>query len=409
MKVSGRRLLAVVAALIALAMIAAGCSGGGSTTGGSSSTGATAGKTISIGVGAPITDGAVALGKGMVRSTQLAAKQANEMQEVKDLGITFAVVEGDDKGDPTTGGNVATQFVSNPTLVGVMGHLNSGVTRVAVKIYNQANIVEISPANTLVDMTQMGMTNYFRTCANDGVQGAQDANYATMDAKKKAAYVVDDSTPYGVGLADEYVKQFEKNGGKVLGREKTTDKDTDFKALVTKIKAAKPDVVFYAGIYNSGALFAKQLKEGGVTALFTSGDGCKDPEFVKLAGVGNASGDVISSMGLPISELPLAQKFRADYLVAYPAEKDLAAYDLQSYDAANAIIKAVISVAKTMGADKVTTTEGKKAVIAAVAKSDFEGVTGKVQFDSKGDTLNKSITLYSITATGTFVPAKMVK
>jgi branched-chain amino acid transport system substrate-binding protein len=299
--------------------------------------------------------------------------------------------------------------VSNPTLVGVMGHLNSGVTRVAVKIYNQANVVQISPANTLVEMTQMGMTNYFRTCANDGVQGAQDANYATTDAKKKAAYVVDDSTPYGVGLADEYVKQFAKNGGKVLGREKTTDKDTDFKALVTKIKAAKPDVVFYAGIYNSGALFAKQLKEGGVTALFTSGDGCKDPEFVKLAGVANASGDVISSMGLPISELPLAQKFRADYLVAYPAEKDLAAYDLQSYDAANAIIKAVISVAKTMGADKVTTTDGKKAIIAAVAKSDFEGVTGRVQFDSKGDTLNKSITLYSITATGTFTPAKMVK
>jgi branched-chain amino acid transport system substrate-binding protein len=399
-----KKYVALVAVLVILAMTVTACSGGTSSTAG----GAKATTKVAIGVGAPLTDGAVALGKGMVRATKLAVKEANASQEVKDLGITFEVVEGDDKGDPTTGGNVATQFASNPNLVGVMGHLNSGVTRVAVKIYNQANIVQISPANTLVEMTQMGMTNYFRTCANDGVQGAQDADYAFKDLSKKVAYVVDDSTPYGVGLADEFVKEFEKAGGKVVSREKTADKDTDFKALVTKIKAANPDIVFYGGIYNAGALFAKQLKEGGVTALFMSGDGCKDPEFVKLAGIDVAKGDMISSMGLPISELPLAQKFQVAYKAEYPSD-ELAAYDLQSYDAAKAIIKAIVVVAKAQGSDKVTTTEGKKAIIAAVAKSDFAGVTGIVKFDSKGDTLNKSITIYKIADDGTFSVAKFVK
>lgn len=400
MKVS-KKLLAVVAVLAALAMIATGC-------GGATTPGATKGQVVTIGIGAPLTDGAVALGKGMVRGTNLAVKQANESQEVKDLGITIATVEGDDKGDPTTGGNVATQFVSNPTLVGVMGHLNSGVTRVAVKIYNQGNVVQVSPANTAIDLTQMGMTNYFRVCTNDAVQGAQGADYAFKDAGKKSAYVVDDSTVYGVGLADEWSKQFAVDGGELLGREKSTDKDKDFKALVSKIKAANPEMVFYGGIYNSGALLSKQLKEGGVKVPMMAGDGIYDPEYIKLAGVENAKGDWGTSVGLPMSELPKAQEFETAFKAEYAGEA-IAAYDLQSYDAANAIIKAIVSVAKTMGADKVTTTDGKKAVIAAVAASDFDGVTGKVQFDANGDTTNKAISVYVVDDTGKWATAKFVQ
>jgi branched-chain amino acid transport system substrate-binding protein len=382
--------LVVVLALVALAVT--GC-------GGTASKGAT---TVTIGIGAPLTDGAVALGKGMVRGTVLAVKQANATQEVKDLGLTIATVEGDDKGDPTTGGNVATQFVSNPSLVGVMGTLNSGVTRVAVKIYKQGNVVQVSPANTAVDLTTMGNENYFRVCTVDSVQGPFAADYAFKDAGKKAAFVVDDSTVYGVGLADEWAKQFEKDGGKILGREKSGDKDTDFKALVTKIKSTNPDIVYYGGIYNSGALLSKQIKEGGLAVPVMSGDGSFDPEWIKLAGTQAAEGDMASNVGLPVDLMPKGQDFMAAYKAEFPNDVP-AAYDAYSYDAANVIIKAIIQVAKDMGADKVTTTEGKKAIIAAVAKTDFEGVTGQVKFDSKGDTLNKTITVYAVKG-GKWVP-----
>lgn len=389
-----RKLLTLVLALMMVGSLVAGCAGDDGETaegeGGSTET-----VKVVIGVGAPLTDGAVALGEGMVRGTKLAVADANESQELKDLGIEIEVVEGDDKGDPTTGGNVATQFVSNPNLVGVMGHLNSGVTRVAVKIYNQGGVVQVSPANTAVDLTQMGMDNYFRVCATDDVQGPVAADYAFKDLGKKAAYVVDDSTPYGVGLADEWAKQFEANGGKVLGREKTSDKDTDFKALVSKIKSLNPDLVYYGGIYNSGALLSKQLKEGGVSVPTMAGDGCFDPEWIKIAGAANAEGDMASNIGLPLDSMPKGQDFLAASKEMFPGEEP-AAYDAYSYDAATTIIKGIIAAAKELGADKVTTAEGKAAIIAAIKGTDFEGVTGQVKFDEKGDTLNKKITVYGV-------------
>jgi branched-chain amino acid transport system substrate-binding protein len=379
----------LIAVLATVALVVTGCGGGGGTTDGGKAV------TVTIGIGAPISDGAVALGKGMVRGTNLAVKQANESQEIKDLGIVLKTVEGDDKGDPTTGGTVATQFTSNPSLVGVMGHLNSGVTRVAVKIYNQAN----------VDLTTMGMANYFRVCTMDSVQGPAGADYAFKTAGKKKAFVVDDSTVYGVGLADEWEKQFKADGGTSAGREKTGDKDTDFKALVTKIKSAGVDIVYYGGIYNSGALLSKQMKEGGVAVPLMGGDGLFDGEFIKLAGAANATGDLCTSVGLPLEQMPKGVDFKSAFEKEYPGEA-IAAYDAYSYDAANVIIKGIIAAAKELGADKVTTTDGKKAIIAAVAKTDFEGVTGKVQFDSKGDTTNKAITVYVVGADGAWAPAK---
>jgi len=395
-----RSYVSLIAVLAAVALVVTGCSTGGNTAGGGGKA-----VTVTIGIGAPLSDGAVALGKGMVRGANLAVKQANESKEIKDLGIVLQTVEGDDKGDPTTGGNVATQFTSNPSLVGVMGHLNSGVTRVAVKIYNQANVVQVSPANTAVDLTQMGMANYFRVCATDDVQGPVAADYAFKDAGLKTAFVVDDSTVYGTGLADEWAKQFEADGGTIAGREKTGDKDTDFKALVSNIKSKNVAIVYYGGIYNSGALLSKQMKEGGVNVPLMGGDGIFDAEYVKLAGAEQAKGDFATSVGLPLDLMPKGQDFKAAFEAEYPGEA-IAAYDAYSYDAANVIIKGIIAAAKELGADKVTTTDGKKAIIAAVAKTAFDGVTGKVEFDAKGDTTNKAITVYVVGADGTWGPVK---
>jgi len=394
--VKARKYMAIAALLAAVALVVTGC-GGPATTGGTKTT-------VTIGIGAPLTDGAVALGKGMVNGANLAVAQANETSEVQDLGLVIATVNGDDKGDPATGGTVATQFAANPTLVGVMGHLNSGVTRVAVKIYNAANIVQVSPANTAVDLTQMGMTNYFRVCTIDSVQGPAGADYSFKTAGKKIAYVVDDSTPYGEGLAAAWAQQFTADGGTVAGTAKTTDKQTDFKSLVTTIKSKSVDIVYYGGMYNAGALLSKQMKEGSVAVPLMGGDGMFDPEYIKLAGAANATGDFATSVGLPLAQLPQGQAFKAAFDAAYPGQ-EIAAYDAYSFDAANVIIKAIISVAKSMGVDKVATTDGKKAIIAAVAATDLEGVTGQVKFDANGDTLNKAITVYVVGADGTWGPA----
>jgi branched-chain amino acid transport system substrate-binding protein len=396
MEVRMRKVLSVA---LALALVAAftlplGCqpTGGG---------GGAAGTTVKLGFGAPLTQGAVALGKGMQRGVELAVKDFNE-GEGKAAGITVEIVVVDDQGDPKTGVTVANQLASDPAVIGVVGHLNSGVSIPASVVYQKANLVQVSPASTNPDLTNRGLKNVFRTCTIDPVQGAFAAERALKDLGFKTAFVVDDSTPYGTGLADEFEKNFKAGGGTSVGREKTGDKDTDFSALVTKIKAAKPDVLYYGGIYNAGALLAKQAKEGGVTGMFFSGDGIFAADFIKLAGAKNAEGDYATSVGLPLDEQPKGQEYKTKFEAAYPGE-EIQAYDTYAYDAANVILSAMASVAKASGADKLTTTESKQAIIAAVATTDMQGVTGAVKFDEKGDTLNKAITLYVVKG-GEWVP-----
>jgi branched-chain amino acid transport system substrate-binding protein len=386
----GKRLFALIAVGAMVALVLAGCAGGGTapTTGGTS--GGTT--TVKLGIGAPITQGATALGLGMERGAKLAI--LDNADALKAAGLVMEPFTGDDQGDPKTGVNVANQFASDSAVVGIMGHLNSGVSIPGSKVYNKANLVMISPASTNPALTQQGFTNVFRVCTIDSVQGPSAADSAS-DMGFKTAVVIDDSTPYGVGLADEFAKEFAAKGGTVLSREKTSDKDTDFKALVTKIKDKNPALIYYGGIYNAGALLSKQSKEAGMKAPLMGGDGLYDSTYIKLAGEKAAEGDFATSVGLPLSQLAKGKEFEANFKKNYPNE-EIAAYDAYSYDAADVIIKAAIAVAKEKGGASLLTPEGKKAIIAAVAKTSTEGVTGAIAFDAKGDTTNKAITMYVV-------------
>jgi branched-chain amino acid transport system substrate-binding protein len=386
MKVSKKRLLAAVGVLVAVAMVGTGCSGG------TSSSGPTE---VKIGIGAPLTAGATALGQGMQRGAMLAIEQANASSTVTAAGLKFTGVPGDDQGDPKTGNTVANTFASDPALVGVMGHLNSGVSIPASKVYAQHKIVMISPASTNPALTAQGLSNTFRVCTTDAVQGPAAASFAFKLLGLKVAYVVDDSTPYGEGLASAFATAFQAAGGKVVGTAKTSDKDTDFTALVTKIKGTNPDFIYYGGIYNAGALFAKQAKDGGIKGPFMGGDGLFDDQFIKLAGAPAAEGDFATSVGYPTDKLPAGQAFIADYSKKYPGQKQ-AAYDAYAYDATNVIISAVIKAAASVGADKITSPAGRDEIIKDVAATNVTGVTGPIAFDSKGDTTNKAITLYTV-------------
>lgn len=392
MKVRNTRAFAAVAALAVIALAVTGC--GGAKAGGSETAGG-AGKVIKIGIGAPLTAGSVAQGQGIERGVRLALKQASESPEAKELGITFEGVAGDDQGDPKTGVTIANTFVSDQDLLGVVGHLNSGVTIPASKVYNDAKVVVISPAATNPALTTQGFNNVFRTCTIDSVQGPTGADAAIAEKiGAKKVVVVDDSTPYGEGLAAEFAKEFEAKGGEVLFAEKTSDKDSDFNALSTKIKAAGPDLVYYGGTYNAGALLSKQMKAAGVNVPLMGGDGLYDPEYVNLAG-GDSEGDLCTSVGLPISELANGQAFADAYAAEYP-ENEIGAYDAYSYDASMVITDAILKVAKEQGADKIASPAARDAIIAAVAATNKDGVTGKVAFDANGDTLNKAITVYRV-------------
>jgi len=211
----------------------------------------------------------------------------------------------------------------------------------------------------------------------------------------KSAVVIDDSTPYGEGLAAEFKNKFEELGGEVAFTEKTSDKDTDFNALVTKIKAENVDLIYYGGIYNAGALLAKQASDAGIKAPLMGGDGLYDAEYVNLAGKDAAEGDLCTSVGLPIADLPKGQEFTDAYKAMFPND-EIAAYDAYAYDAANVIISSILKAAKDKDVASLMTPAGKDAVIANVAAFSGDGVTGAIAFDANGDTTNKAITTYQV-------------
>lgn len=395
MKVRNSRIAAVCAAFLALALLTAGCGGGGASEGSN-------GTVIKIGIGAPLTQGTTKIGQGIKRGALLAIAQMNESQEAQDLGITFEGVDGDDQGDPKTGVTVANTFASSPNLLGVVGHYNSGVSIPASKVYFENNIVQITPGSTNPALTQQGFASVFRTCTIDSVQGPAGADAAYTTLGLKTVVVVDDSTPYGEGLAAAFAGRYQELGGTVLFTEKSSDKDTDFNALVTRITQADPDFIFYGGLYNSGALLAKQASDTGFAGPTMGGDGIFDPEWIKLEGAQSAEGDLATCVGLPVDMLPKAQDFQTAYQEMFPND-EIAAFDAYAYDAANVIMKAILKVAKEQGVTKLQTPDARKAIIAAVAATNAEGVTGAISFDKNGDTTNKAITTYRVEG-GVWVP-----
>ncbi|MDR1450542.1 MAG: branched-chain amino acid ABC transporter substrate-binding protein, partial [Propionibacteriaceae bacterium] len=263
-------------------------------------------------------------------------------------------------------------------------------------VYNEKNIIAISPGSTNPALTEQGFASIFRTTATDDVQGPVAAERA-IELGYKTAAVVNDSSTYGAGLAQEFTVKFKSLGGTVLLDEKTSQKQNDFTALATKIASLKPDIVYFGGTYaadtGAGALFSKQIKASGVTVPVMGGDGIYSDAYIELGG--GVDGDLATCPGLPPDLLPRGAEFQAAYKAAYP-DQTVAAFDAYAYDAAWAITEAAIAVAKDLGVDKVTSPAGRDALVAAVAAVEFDGVTGKVSFDSKGDNQNQAITLYKV-------------
>jgi len=335
---------------------------------------------VKLGHVAPMTGPQAHLGKDNENGAVLAVEELNAKgMEIGGAKVKFELINEDDAADPKQGAIVAQKLV-DAKVNGVIGHLNSGTTIPASKLYSDAGIPQISGSATNPKYTQQGFKTAFRVMANDVQQGKILGEFAVKQGVKTVA-IVDDRTAYGQGLADEFRKAAEASGLKVVATEYTNDKATDFKAILTKIKSTKAELVFYGGMDAQGGPMAKQMKELGIKAKFLGGDGVCTPEFMKLGGEA-AEGNFCSLPGMPLEKLGKGPAFKDKFTKKFNAEIQL--YAPYVYDA-------VMVMADSMKrADSVDPAK----FLAEVGKTNYDGVTAQIQFDELGDLKGGAISIY---------------
>jgi len=348
---------------------------------------------IKIGSVAPLTGGIAHLGKDNENGVRLAVDEANEAKiKIDGKDAKFVMVSEDDQADPKVGTTVA-QKLADAKVAGVVGHLNSGTSIPASSIYNTAGIPVISGSATNPKLTEQGFKVQFRVVGRDDQQGPAIASYLASTAKPKVVAVIDDATAYGEGLANEVEKTLVAAKVKVLPREKGTDKQTDWKAVLTKLKGKKPDAVFYGGMDATGGPLVKQGRELGIKAVFAFGDGACTDEMAKLAGDA-AEGLLCSQAGIPVAAAD--KKFLDAYKKKFNTDPIL--YAPFTYDAANILIAAM---KKANSADPAK-------YLPELAKIEYQGATGKIAFDDKGDRKDAEMTIFTMKG-GKITPVAVIK
>jgi branched-chain amino acid transport system substrate-binding protein len=388
-----RSVVKVGASLLIASLALSACGSRGGTTSSTSS----GNKTAVIGIMAPLSGSLSALGLGIQHSVELAVTQANASNAIP--GWTLKTEAKDDQALPDVGKNAATAFASEPNVAGVVGNLNSSVSQSTQPVLATAKIVQVSPANTNPSLTQGAnfatapvrtYATYFRTCTTDAVQGPFAARYLFQTAHITKVATINDKKVYGQGLVAAFTKEFKALGGIITDAETVNPDESNFQAVISKVKPTSPNAVYYGGEYPIAGPLSQQMKAAGLNVPLMGGDGIYDPKYVALAGT-TANGDLATSVGAPTDSLAAGKKFLADYAAA--GYKDpAAAYGAYSFDAANAIINA-LKVSLKGAADVASV---RQATIDAVGKVNFAGVTGPVAFDKFGDSISRVLTVYKV-------------
>jgi branched-chain amino acid transport system substrate-binding protein len=348
---------------------------------------------VKIGHVGPLTGQIAHLGKDNENGARLAVEEASAAGiKIGGQAVKFTLVAEDDQADPKVGTTVAQKLV-DAQVAGVVGHLNSGTSIPASPIYNQAGIPVISGSATNPKLTEQGFKNQFRVVARDDQQGPAIASYLATERKPKLVAVIDDATAYGEGIANEVEKTLKAANIKVLPREKGTDKTTDWKAVLTKLRGRNPDAVFYGGMDATGGPLIKQGRELGIKAVFAFGDGACTDEMTKLAGPA-AEGLLCSQAGIPPQAA--SKKFLDAYKKKFNVDPIL--YAPFTYDAANLLIAAM---------QKADSTDPKK-YLPELQKVSFTGASGPISFDEKGDRKDAEITIFTMKG-GKIEPLAIIK
>lgn len=350
-------------------------------------TGAQAQETIKLGHVAPVSGPSAHLGKDNENGAKMAVEELNA-KGIKIAGkpVKFTLMLEDDGGDPKQGTAVAQKLV-DAKVQGVIGHLNSGTSIPASKIYHDAGIPQISPATTQTKYTQQGFNSVFRVVANDAKLGGTLGAYAVNKLGIKKIAVIDDRTAYGQGVADEFIKGAKKAGAgvQIVAKEFTTDKATDFNAILTTIKAKNPDLVFFGGMDSVGGPLLRQMKALGIKARYMGGDGMCTESLPKLAGDGAANEMVVCAEAGGVT--PELQKNMDDFVARYKKKYNA---DVQLY--APYVYDSVMTMAAAM--QQANSAEPAK-YLPVLQKIQHQGVTGMIMFDSKGDIKDGALTLYT--------------
>jgi branched-chain amino acid transport system substrate-binding protein len=354
---------------------------------------AAAGLEVKIGHVGPLTGGIAHLGKDNENGARLAVEEANAAGiKIDGKAVKFTFVAEDDQADPKVGTTVAQKLV-DAKVAGVVGHLNSGTSIPASPIYSQAGIPVISGSATNPKLTEQGFKTQFRVVGRDDQQGPAVANYLAANNKPKLVAVIDDATAYGEGIANEVEKTLKAAGITTLPREKGTDKTTDWKAILTKLRGRSPDAVFYGGMDATGGPLLKQGRELGMKAVFSFGDGACTEEMAKLAGQA-AEGLLCSQAGIPVAAAD--KKFLEAYKKRFNADPIL--YSPFTYDAANLLIAAM---------QKANSADPAK-YLPELQKISFTGATGPISFDAKGDRKDAEMTIFTMKS-GKIEPIAVIK
>ncbi len=380
-----------VVSVLALALSA--CGGGDKAAGGGKSAcGSLAADEIcvKIGSGEPKSGGIAHIGKDNENGVQLAINEINAKGDLIIGGkkVKLVLVGEDDAADPKQGTIVAQKLVDEK-VAAVVGHATSGVSIPANAVYSAAGLVQISPSSTdptytlKSNKTPKGSVSSYRVVATDAQQGPALAKYMLNHGVKTIA-IIDDSTQYGKGLADQVEKSMKDAGATVVAREATSDKTSDFKALLTKIKSLNPDYVFWGGMDDTGATLAKQLKELGLNSKLAGADGLCTAKFMELSGAAG-KGAVCSQAGMPLEKMPKGAEFSANYEKTFPGQK-VQIYAPFAYDATYAIVAAM----------KLANSVEPEAIAAAMPKVAIEGLIGPIAFDEKGDIKNGAISIFEV-------------
>ena len=341
----------------------------------------------------PLTGGIAHLGKDNENGARLAVEQANDAKiKIDGKDAKFIFSGDDDQADPKVGTTVAQKLV-DAKVNGIVGHLNSGTSIPASSIYSGAGIPVISGSATNPKLTEQGFKTQFRVVGRDDQQGPAIASYLVASKKPKLVAVIDDATAYGEGIANEVEKTLKAANVNVLPREKGTDKTTDWKAVLTKVKGKSPDAVFYGGMDATGGPLLKQGRELGVTAVFSFGDGACTDDMTKLAGAA-ADGLLCSQAGLPPQAAD--KKFIDAYKKRFNADPIL--YAPFTYDAANLLIEAM----------KKANSANPEKYLPELAKIEYPGATGKIAFDAKGDRKDAEMTIFTMKG-GKLEPIAIIK
>lgn len=331
---------------------------------------------IIIGYAAPMTGESAKMGDDISKGVMLAVEEWNAKGGIQGKKIR---VEGyDDRADPKEAVSVAQRAISQGVR-GVIGHYNSSCTIPASNLYDEAGVIMITPASTNPQVTSRGLKHIFRVCGRDDQQGKTMADALIPLGKIKVA-ILHDKTTYGQGLADEFRKHLSSDAQVVL-YEAIQRGDKDFSAVLTKVKGLNPDVLMFGGLYPEGGLITKQMRDLGIKALFLSGDGTYDPEYIRIAG--KASEGAWLTYAPPAEEIPSAKEFLKNYSAKYG---EVGPYSLFAYDAANILLGAI--------AKKVDATGLELAQI--IRSTKWDAASGTIEFTDQGDPKQAPYVLWTV-------------